>query len=296
MLSKDLPSDLQEILARPPVYRLLAVPEKIHGKHVNHVWKGLAGVPGATEPGIPVVVKYLPKATQLDIELACGLASQVLKLPVPMPGLVIADSEDLPGRPASIKDPQVVLFGSLYQPPDPFLERQSNGGAVGEEHIWSRVCFDDTGKSGAAWDELVANPDRHAQNLIFDGMKWWLFDHNLALAPVSKIYATIAEPSAQRSIVAHTAKINQLLDQLLRRRPDDHGIEAEAARLSKHVQRLKILALEMNRWQVPGGPKIANIVKMAALIVDLIALRLEPLQLYVAQRLQKPSAEGLWTE
>lgn len=296
MLSKDIPADLQEIVARPPVYRLLAVPEKILGKHVNHVWKGLAGIPGANEPGIPVVVKYLPNPAQLDIELACGLASQVLKLPVPAPGLVIAEADDLPGRPTSLKDKTVILFGSLFQPPDPIMARRSNGGESGAEHIWSSVCFNDTGRSGAAWDELVANPDRHVQNLIFDGVKWWLLDHNLALAPVSKVYKAISAPGSQKNVVEHTARINQLLDQLIKRRPEDHGVEEEAAKLAKQVQRLKVLSFEMNRWQIPSGSKIADIIKMAAVIVDLIALRLEPLQLYVAQRLQKPSADTLWND
>ncbi|MCM2544876.1 hypothetical protein ACVCIC_25260 [Burkholderia glumae] len=283
-------------MARPPIYRLLSVPEKIYGKHVNHVWKGLAGIPGANEPGIPVVVKYLPNAAQLDIELACGLASQVLKLPVPAPGLVIAEAADLPECPSSLQGQKIVLFGSLFQTTDPIMARHSNEGESGEEHIWSSVCFDDTGRLGATWDELVANPDRHAQNLIFDGVKWWLFDHNLALSPVSKIYEALADPGSHRSVIEHTARVNRLLDQLIKRRPEDHGIEDEAAKFAKQVQRLKILAFEMGRWSVPGGPKISEIVRMAATIVGLIALRLEPLQLYVAQRLKKPSAEALWTE
>ncbi|WP_244109313.1 hypothetical protein [Burkholderia anthina] len=295
-MNKNIPADLREITARPPVYRLLGVPEKVLGKHLNHVWKGLAGVPGADEPGIPVVVKYLPNAAQIDIELACGLASQVLKLPVPSPGLVLAEPEDLPGRPAGMKGGSVVLFGSLFQPPDPFMARHADGGEIGEEHIWESVCFNDTGRVGAAWDELVANPDRHAQNLLFDGVKWWLFDHNLALEPVTKLYKAIADVSSQQDVVMYMARINQLLTQLVKRRPVDHGIEDEASKFARHAQRLKMLAIEMGRWKLPAEGRVTAIIKMAALIVDLIALRLDPLHLYLAQRLQKPSAETLWNE
>ncbi|WP_260432894.1 hypothetical protein [Burkholderia stagnalis] len=295
-MNKNIPADLREVTARPPVYHLLGVPEKVIGKHLNHVWKGLAGIPGADEPGIPVVVKYLPNAAQLDIELACGLASQVLKLPVPKPGLVIAETSDLPGRPASLKADNVVLFGSLFQPPDPFMARHASTGEIGEDHIWESVCFNDTGRAGAAWDELVANPDRHAQNLLFDGVKWWLFDHNLALEPVTKLYKAISEAGSQKHVVTYTARINQLLAQLVKRRPTDHAIEDEAAKFARHAQRLKMLAIEIGRWELPPEGKVTATIKMAALIVELIALRLEPLPLYLAQRLQRPSAETLWND
>ncbi|WP_236862163.1 hypothetical protein [Burkholderia pseudomallei] len=293
-MNKNIPADLREIAARPPVYRLLGVPEKVVGKHLNHVWKGLAGIPGADEPGIPVVVKYLPNTAQLDIELACGLASQVLKLPVPNPGLVIAEPEDLPGRPTGMKGGPAVLFGSLFQPQ--FMARHAGGGEIGEEYIWESVCSNDTGRIGAAWDELVANPDRHAQNLLFDGVKWWLFDHNLALEPVTKLYKAIASTSSQQDVVMYKARVNQLLTQLVTRRPENHGIEDEAAKFARHAQRLKMLAIEMGRWKLPAEGRVTTIIRMAAVIVDLIALRLEPLHLYLAQRLQKPSAENLWNE
>ncbi|KVD77504.1 hypothetical protein WS62_29875 [Burkholderia sp. ABCPW 14] len=190
----------------------------------------------------------------------------------------------------------VVLFGSLFQPPDPFMARQASTGEIGEEHVWESVCHNDTGRAGAAWDELVANPDRHAQNLLFDGVKWWLFDHNLALEPVTKLYKAIAEASSQRNVVTYTARVNQLLAQLVKRRPADHGVEDEAAKFARHAQRLKMLAIEMGRWKLPPERRVTATIRMAALIVDLIALRLEPLPLYLAQRLQKPSAETLWND
>jgi len=33
----DLPADLAELVSRPPVYRLLGVGEKVHGKHPARV-------------------------------------------------------------------------------------------------------------------------------------------------------------------------------------------------------------------------------------------------------------------
>ncbi len=290
---RNIPLELQDLVARPPIYRLLGVAEKLRGKHLNHVWKGLAGVPNADEPGIPVVVKHLPNAGQIDIELACGLASQVLNLPVPRPALVVADLEDLPSHPVGLKSGPVLLFGSLFQAKDQFIARRADQGGQAAEYIWDQVCQAKVGPSGSAWDELVANPDRHVQNLLFDGTKWWLFDHNRALQPISKLYASIAESGARTQVIEHTAKVNQLLEQVIKRRPADHGVEQEAQRLLKHAQRLKMLAIEMGKWRVPQG-QVSDIVRMAAVIVDLIALRLEPLSLHIEARLKKPNAEALW--
>ncbi|CAJ0698816.1 MULTISPECIES: hypothetical protein [Ralstonia] len=291
---KSVPADLQELVSRPPIYRLLGVAEKLRGKHLNHAWKGLAGVPRADEPGIPVVVKHLPNAGQIDIELACGLASQVLNLPVPRPALVLADLDDLPSRPVGLTTGPVLLFGSLFQAEDQFIARRADQGGQAAEYIWDQVCQEKVGPSGSAWDELVANPDRHVQNLLFDGTKWWLFDHNLALQPLSKLYASIdTDSQARAQIIEHTAKVNQLLEQVVKRRPKDHGVEQEAQRLLRHAQRLKILAIEMRKWHLAPG-RISETIEMAALIVDLIALRLEPLALHIEARLKKPNAEALW--
>ncbi|MCO5396951.1 hypothetical protein [Ralstonia soli] len=290
---KTVPADLRELVSRPPIYRLLGVAEKLHGKHLNAAWKGLAGVPGADEPGIPVVVKHLPNAGQIYIELACGLASQVLSLPVPRPALVFADLDDLPSHPVGLTRNPVLLFGSLFQAEDPFTAQLAHQGGQAAEYIWDQVCGEKAGPAGSAWDELVANPDRHVQNLLFDGTKWWLFDHNLALQPISKLYASIEDSNARTQLVEHTARVNQLLEQVVKRRPVDHGVELEARQLSKHAQRLKILAIEMRKWRVLQG-QVSDIVRMAALIVDLIALRLEPLALHIEARLRKPNAEALW--
>ncbi|SIO49351.1 hypothetical protein SAMN05444172_2412 [Burkholderia sp. GAS332] len=289
----DLPSDLAALVQRPPIYRLLGVGEKVYGDHLNHVWKGLAGVPGLDEPGIPVFAKYLPRQSQIDIELACGLASQVLRLPVPNPALVIADLDELPNHPNGLKSGPVLLFGSLFQPPDPFTVQRTKEGELGTEYIWQKVCENEVAPQGAAWDELVANPDRHAQNLLFDGVKWWLFDHNLALQPLSDLYASIGEASAQRKVVDHIARVNQILSQLKSRHSGNEDILEEADRLSKQAKKLTLLAIEMRKWKLDA--RIAPIMMIAATIVDLIALRLKPLGMYLEQRLETPTANNLWS-
>ncbi|WP_232519257.1 hypothetical protein [Caballeronia insecticola] len=292
-MNVDVPSDMVEIASRSPVYRLLGVADKVYGKHLNHVWKGLAGMPWLDEPGLPVFAKYLPQTSQLDIELACGLASQVLRLPVPRPALVIADLEDLPSHPANLKHGPVMLFGSVFQPPDPFFAQRIEDNPLAVDYIWQKVCDDEVAPKGAAWDELVANPDRHAQNLLFDGGKWWLFDHNLALQPLAKLYTKVEQQSAQQAIVEHVARVNQLLAELCRRNRNSRETLTEAEQMTRHSKRLALLAHAMRRWEV--DVKIAPTITMAALIVDLIALRLQPLALYLAKRLEIPSQDSLWS-
>lgn len=293
-MASALPKDLQSLLVRPPVYRLLNVAERVQGRHLNQVWKGLVGT-GLDEPGLPVFVKLLPSQAQIDIELACGLASQVLKLPVPKPAVVLADPDDLTGLPPHAHGQDILLFGSVFQAPDQFLERRKRElKESGDDFLWSSVCSSDTAPKGAAWDELVANPDRHIDNFLFDGIQWWLFDHNQALQPVAALYADVVGSNAQAQVISHMARANQLLEQLRDRHLETASVESEAETFLKQARKLKLLAHGMRSWQVESG-RIAQIFQMAALIVDLIALRLEPLSLYIAQRLERPSAESLWS-
>ncbi|NIF78901.1 hypothetical protein F3J20_16155 [Paraburkholderia sp. Cy-641] len=187
-----------------------------------------------------------------------------------------------------------MLFGSVFQPPDPFFVRRTTDDPLAAEFIWSKVCENEVAPVGAAWDELVANPDRHVQNLLFDGGKWWLFDHNLALQPLSKLYSSIDQESAQAKIIDYVARVNQILDQLKQRRPHDHGVREEADKMLRQSKRLKILAIEMEKWQVDR--RFSETIKMAALIVNLIALRLAPLALYVDRRLEVPTEDSLWSQ
>lgn len=139
----------------------------------------------------------------------------------------------------------------------------------------------------------MANPDRHAQNLLFDGVKWWLFDHNLALQPLSDLYTSIGEASAQRKVVDHIARVNQILSQLKIRHSGNEDILKEADRLAKQAKKLTLLAIEMRKWKLDA--RIAPIMMIAATIVDLIALRLKPLGMYLEQRLETPTANNLWS-
>lgn len=289
--------EFDEILSSPPIYHLLGVCDKITGNHFQSAaWKGLAGQSNSHEPGIPVVVKHLDSPVQIDIELACGLVSQVLMLPVPKPALVYADRDLLPDAPKKVID-GAILFGSRFQTPDAYLAKQNtNDERVGED-IYSKVCATEVGPLGSAWDELVANPDRHPYNFIFDGKKWWLFDHNKALEPLNRILEEIYNaPSSgkQREILTHAARINLLYSEMLKRDLGVTDIQDHAKLMTKKAKELKVLADRMTEW-ITEDDAVNSILKMSATIVAIIGSRLSPLMELIHNRSQKPAGRSLWT-
>ena len=137
MATSDGAADLQRWRV-PPVYRMLSGGMVLNGRHQNKVWRGLAQLPNNTEPGVSLCIKWIRQKEALATELACSLAAQALKLQVPRGALVIADREQLPGLPASVKGARtdkVLCFGSEYQWPDDTLARPT-GLAAEEEWVW----------------------------------------------------------------------------------------------------------------------------------------------------------------
>lgn len=289
--------DFDEILRGPPIYHLLGVCDKLSGTHfLSHAWKGLAGKPDSHEPGLPVVVKYLDKQVQVDIELACGLVSQVLMLPVPKPALVYADIEMLQDPPQAIQN-GTILFGSRFQASDPFLVRQVTDDAHASEDIYNKVCATDVGPQGSAWDELVANPDRHPYNFLFDGRKWWLFDHNKALEPLNRILTEIYETSPADStheILTHAARLNLLYNEMLKRQLGVDKINERVELMRKRAKEIQVLADRMEQWDT-DNTGANQIIRMAAVIVGIIGNRLSPLAELIKNREGTSLVRSLWT-
>jgi hypothetical protein len=141
MTASDGAADLQRWRI-PPVYRMLSGGMLLAGRHQNKVWRGLGQLPNNTEPGVTFCIKWIKKKEALATELACSLAAQALKLPVPRGALVIADYEQLPGLPASVKGAatdKVLCFGSEYQWPDDTVARPK-GLEAEEEWVWRQLC------------------------------------------------------------------------------------------------------------------------------------------------------------
>lgn len=282
-----------QLLQPPPVRQLLGGAVLQSGNHVNKVWRAMAGLPGSTEPANPMAIKYLEDHQVLAAELACALAGQILRLPVPTGAIVVAQPQDLPGLPARLSQENYLLcYGSSFQWPDDSTARPSSAAGL-EEWIWQKICHSNQGASGGAWDELVANPDRHCENVVFDGKTWWLIDHEYSLPRVGQVMQQFADMVARQSVLDDRAPCNTLAENMLSRRPNDHGLLKQPTQLARHRQALQELCDTASRWQT-GLPDLDAVLQMTALYLQSIHLRLPALALHLGHRMNLPSAATLW--
>ena len=249
------------------------------------------------EPCLPVALKWMSGgAHKLPVELACSLAAAELGLPVPRGVVVLAKGDQLPGLPGYAKPiagtDDYLCYGSMHQWPDDSGVRQLDD-ASATESTWRHLCDSPGAAPGAAWDELAANADRHAGNLVFDGNKYWFIDHELALQPIAKAMRHFAEQAARHQLIDHRARANIVADQLTRRRPNDHGLLAQPQRFARIETRMKLLADRVQQWSTSNAAVDPNW-PMTEIVLRGIALRLPALGLMLNQRLQTPDASSLW--
>ena len=293
MSFSDGAADLQR-WRTPPVYRMLSGGLLLPGRHENKVWRGLAQYPDNTEPGVSLCIKWVKRKEVLATELACSLAAQALKLQVPRGALVIADRDQLPGLPAKateVAGNRVVCFGSELQWPDDTIARPVGQEAV-EELVWRGICDTPQGPFGAVWDELVANEDRHFENVVFDGHRWWLIDHEFTLQPVAKAMKRFAETSIREGVIDYQSPENTLAEEVRSRR-SDHEMTKIPQSLNSSKQRLLWMVGQARRWRT-GVSEIDTILMMAWYYLSSIELRLPALPLHLDRRLHKPSGQLEW--
>lgn len=280
----------QEKSSASPYY-LLAKAERLAGEHVHPAWRGQvanAHAPRAKQ----MVLKWLDSHLAICAELATALAAQTLKLPVPLPAVVIASREDLPGLPNSATEDHVILIGSEYKEPEIFFAQGMNNNPAAEEFVWNKLCSSPTGPSGAAWDELIANDDRHFQNALFDGQNWWLFDHDRALQNSGGFCKDPNDLQTRLELIDFRAKCNLLAEQTVDRHKHNHGIEAQPIAFEKQKTALAILRHEVKNWSHPE-PKINAIYSTTAILLDAIELRLPALAQHIQTRIARPNAKEL---
>lgn len=288
------PRAASEIFPQPPIFHLLARAEKLSGNHTNHVWRGQVGTFDGSGRASPTIVKLLDGQIPICIELACGLAAQALSLPVPVPSLVIADRSDLPDLPTRYKGDLLLLLGSSYKTPDALFVQVLADNPAAEELVWSKLCDSPTGSQGAVWDELVANADRHAENALFDGNKWWLFDHDLALPPAIDYVKSHANQFARQEAKSFAAKFNQLATQMVARYPNSHELDKRETELRRKRHDLMLMSAVARGW-THADSTINGILALTSVLLGLIELRLPATAQLIARRTDRPSANDLWT-
>ncbi len=261
----------------PPIYHLAGTASKRSGNHTHPVWLGRVVHEQIAGESLPMIVKLLDSQVTAAVELSCALAARELRLPVPRPGLVVAERSLLPGVPDSVKGEVLLLVGSHYQRPDAFMASvTASGGEAAEDHIWRTLCDSSTGAPAAAFDELVANADRHCENILFDGAQWWLFDHDLALPPASQYVVSPELRERRLEAIAFMAKANQIAREMLRRRPRDHSILAQPTQFDSRSKGVRALAIRAESWRHPDT-QLDAIFRLTSVVLGLIHLRLPAL-------------------
>lgn len=282
----------------PPVYHLAGTAQaRGCGEYSHDTWYARVVPMNPGMHSLPMIVKRIPSPVVAAVEIACGLAARELRLNVPLPGLVVAERDDLPELEEDVPGQRFLLVGSHYQQPDALFAEVVAGHPAAEELIWERVCSTLIARQGAAWDELIANPDRHSENLLFDGSTWWLFDHDQALAPAKHYTADAGDAQRRMQALAHNAVENQLAEQLRQRLRDDiRAILEQSRKLEAGTRRLHALALQSRAWTHPES-EIQHLLQLVSLILGLIHLRLPALAEKLHHRLGQPIVghPDLWT-
>jgi hypothetical protein len=278
----------------PSPYFLLSQAELLAGKHMHPAWRGQVGN-RSTARAKPMILKWLDSHLAICIEFASALAAQCLKLPVPVPGIVIAERNDLPGLPYAARGEQIILIGSEYKVPDAFFAQATNNNPAAEEFVWSKLCASSSAASGAAWDELVANDDRHFQNALFDGENWWLFDHDRALPSSVPFCKNPNDPKIRAELINFRAKCNILAVKTVERHQNNHGIQSQPASFEKHKAKLALLATAAKKWS-HSESRLNEIYVTTAILLGAIELRLPALAQHIQTRIKKPGAEELLWE
>lgn len=281
----------------PPIYHLAGAAVKREGDHSHDTWHVRVVHEAISGYSMPMIVKAVRSPIVLAIEVACGMAAHELQLAVPQPGLVVADREDLPDIDEDLPGQRLLLVGSHYQRPDALFAEAVDNSPAAEELIWTKVCESHVATQGAAWDELIANPDRHCENVLFDGTTWWLFDHDQALAPAANFASATHNTDTRNEAIAFNAQVNLLADQLLKRyaAKAPQSIVDQHKRLERGAKRLHALARYAESWSHPDQD-VHSTLQLIGVVLGLIQLRLPALAQKLRDRVNTPTdARSLWT-
>jgi hypothetical protein len=106
---------------------------------------------------------------EIMVEIACALLGRAINLPIPRP-LLIQDREL-----------DMLLFGCELLP-HPDLTQYLLNNQLADDWLvdWLEL------PKASAFDEWIGNEDRNSDNLLTDGVDFWLIDHGLALYQLLK--------------------------------------------------------------------------------------------------------------
>lgn len=131
----------------------------------NQMWKGFVN----TSIGeVEAYVKKCKKQEAILVEIIVALIGRIYKLPIPRPIIVKVEA----GHPDVHVNTDTFLYGSESQN-SPNFSRFLHQFKEPEEII---LHYKDLHKI-ITFDELIANPDRNKDNILFDGENYQFIDH-----------------------------------------------------------------------------------------------------------------------
>jgi len=130
------------------------------GSGSNQPWRGIA----ATVDGEVAVITKKISRREIAVEVICAALGRAAGLPVPEPLLLVDADEEWHFASADVGHP------NLSQ-----LVNSKDASVLDELEQWPELI------AAACFDELIANPDRHDGNILFNGQGFLLIDHGLCI-------------------------------------------------------------------------------------------------------------------
>lgn len=130
------------------------------GSGSNQPWRGIA----ATVAGEVAVITKKISRREIAVEIVCAALGRAVGLPVPEPLLLLDADNEWHFASADVGHPNL---SQLVSPKD--------ASVLDELERWPDLI------AAACFDELIANPDRHDGNILFDGQGFLLIDHGLCI-------------------------------------------------------------------------------------------------------------------
>lgn len=147
--------------------------EPISESNINLTWRATLTTHSDETSAI---VKWIPRR-EIIVEAICSIVGRAHGLPIPRPFFVLAKPDTLPDAPWVAGDSHALLFGTEVLDHPTLRRRVKDDGGAMEKAVlaWKNLAF------AGSFDEWIANDDRHASNLLYDGEEFWLIDHGRAL-------------------------------------------------------------------------------------------------------------------
>lgn len=130
------------------------------GEGANQPWRGIA----ATVAGEVAVIAKKISSREMAVEIVCAALGRSAGLPIPEPLLLLDAGNEWYFGSADVGHPNLAQFVS-----------SQDSSVLDELERWPELL------AAACFDELIANPDRHDGNILFDGQGFLLIDHGLCI-------------------------------------------------------------------------------------------------------------------